>query len=228
MILLNDLSKKNQKKIKKFLSIINKSVYDYDEETSDLKKELKYNMLIEINELMEAGVSEDFAIKETLNRFGDKKSFSKNLIEIFNKVYFKKILSISLFTSIIASIFLLINCLGNIYIYINNSENSLIYINYFNNDLFRYTFKILLILYAISILLFFIWSLLNVILIKRSINFLFKILPINLTGMLDLFLLLRISVYSINNSILFWISVIFVHFSLVIIPFWIYIIIKKQ
>lgn len=228
MILLNDLSKENQKKIKKFLNVINRSVYDYDKETIDLKEELKYNMLIEINELMEAGVSEDFAIKETLNRFGDKKSFSKNLIEIFNKVYFKKILSISLFTSIIASIFLLINCLGNIYIYINNSENSLIYINYFNNDLFRYTFKILLILYAISILLFFIWSLLNVILIKRSINFLFKILPINLTGMLDLFLLLRISVYSINNSILFWISVIFVHFSLVIIPFWIYIIIKKQ
>ena len=149
MILLNDLSKENQKKIKKFLNVINRSVYDYDKETIDLKEELKYNMLIEINDLIESGLSEDFAIKETLNRFGDKKSFSNNLIKTFNKVYCKKILSISFFTSIIASFLLLINCLCNIYIYIDNSKNSFIYINHFNNDLFRYNFKILLILYAI-------------------------------------------------------------------------------
>ena len=59
-------------------------------------------------------------------------------------------------------------------------------------------------------------------------SFLFKMLPINFIGILDLFLLLRISSYSMNNSILFYILVIFVHFSLITIPFWEYIIIKKQ
>lgn len=225
MIKKSNLDVRNRKKIDKLLKIINKSVYDYNYDIKEFTEELESNILIEVNDLMSSGITEEVAVETVINKIG-KKDFSCDLIKVFNKSCFNWILNISFITSIIASILLLINIFCMIYIYIDRSESSFIYMNYFYNELFRYNFRLFLILYAASIIMFFIWSLINSLLLKRSRSFFFKVLPINIIGIVDLFLLVLYLYGGVNSNFITLVGII-VEISLITIPFWGYFIVKK-
>lgn len=221
MLKKSDLSKYNIKKINSYMKIINESVYDYNEDVHNFKEESESNILIEIDELIKTGLSEDAAVKISLKNFGDNHDLIPDINDTFNKVYHKNILKISSIGIILGAALLAITF---IWIFLGHR------INFLENNMYmtRSTYKISLVLIATSLILFIIWEISNLILMKRSKNFIFKILPINLIGLIDFILILiYLNTYISNISILLAISL-FEYFSLMLIPIFYYRIIRNK
>lgn len=219
MLIKSDLSKSNIKKINSYMKIIDKSVYDYNKDVSNFKEELESNILIEINELMKKGFNEDDAVKYSIENFGENNDIVSDINHIFNKIYHKSILKLSSIGVVFGAIILAITF---IWIFLGNK------ISFFRNNLYltRSTYKISLVIIAISLILFIIWEILNIILVKRSKNFFFKVLPINLIGLINIILIYTYT-YVFNETILLLICL-FEYFSLISIPIFYYRIIRNK
>lgn len=216
MIMKSSLDKKNIRKINNLLKSINKNIYDCNKEVVDFNEELENNILTEINELIKNGLSEDIAVEKVINNFGSEKDLYKDIDQTFNKIYLKGILKGSFIVSLIGAIILFLTF---IWVFSRSIFSKIIFEKYYFFT--RHTYKVALIILAISIVLFFIWSITNSIFVKRSRNFILKIIPINLIGIINIYIL--ISQISINLIVVFYIYI-----SLLVIPILNYVILKKN
>ena len=149
----------------------------------------------------------------------------KNIL--VNKIYFNNLFKFSFTMSAIGSILIIVELILRFYAKFlekfygfNYLKNTSFYKNYFNTDLSAYPFRIILILFAISIIMFFIWSLINIFYQKKNLNFVLNIVPINLIGIIDLYLLISATKTNIfrNNIINKLVFPYLIYLSLFLIP----------
>ena len=214
MMRKSNLDKKNIKKIDKLLKTINKNIYDCNEEIYDFNEEIENNILIEINDLIKKGLSEDIAVEKVINNFGNKEDLSKDIDKTFNKIIFKKLLLVSSMGVILGFI---------IYIF---SNLILIDNKFFQGELGRNVLKTSLLVTAISLLLFVIWEIANIIYTKRSGNFIYKLIPLNLIGLIDI--LIFIFLNNIHSVYIYSFLVFFLRISLLSIPIFYYLFVRNK
>lgn len=214
MMRKTNLDKKNIKKIDNLLKTINKNIYDCNNEVSEFNEELENNILIEINDLIKNGLSEDIAVEKVINNFGDKEDLSKEIDSTFNKVIFKKLLLLSSIGVILGFI---------IYIF---SNFILVDNKFYQGELGRNVLKTSLLVTAISLLLFVIWEVANIVYTKRSIKFIYKLMPLNLIGIIDsLILIFSTNVHSVY---LYSFLIFFLRISLLSIPIFYYLFVRNK
>lgn len=221
MLRKNDLSKSNIKKIDSHMKIINKSVYDYNEDINNFKEELEINILTEINELIAKGYTEDDAVKTSIENFGDSNHLIADINNTFNKVCYKNILKASSIGAILGFILYILN---NFFISFKIYD----LLNQSHTEFSRDVFKLSLLVTAISLLLFLFWEIANIIYTKRSKNFFVKILPINLIGLADLIILIRFSINGSAPLFIYDFCMLFLRLSLFSIPIFYYFIIRNK
>lgn len=214
MMRKTNLDKKNIKKIDNLLKTINKNIYDCNNEVSEFNEELENNILIEINDLIKNGLSEDIAVEKVINNFGDKEDLSKEIDSTFNKIIFKKLLLLSSIGVILGFI---------IYIF---SNFILVDNKFYQGELGRNVLKTSLLVTAISLLLFVIWEVANIVYTKRSIKFIYKLMPLNLIGIIDsLILIFSTNVHSVY---LYSFLIFFLRISLLSIPIFYYLFVRNK
>ncbi len=213
MIKKGNLNRNNIKKIHSIIKYIDNSVYDCNDEVILFKEELESNILIEINELIENGQTEDMAVDQVVKKFKKSKKFKKEIHDTFNKVCYENILKISSIGVIIGFILFLVSIIWT-------ECRRYFFISDWYMEMSRTIFKVSLVITAISLILFGVWEIANMLHLKRSRNFIFKIIPINLIGILDFIIIY----FGINNSI----TQLFLILSLPSIPFFYYLIIRNK
>lgn len=214
MMRKSNLDKKNIKKIDKLLKTINKNIYDCNEEIYDFNEEIENNILIEINHLIKKGLSEDIAVEKVINNFGNKEDLSKDIDNTFNKIIFKKLLLVSSMGVILGFI---------IYFF---SNLILIDNKFFQGEFGRNVLKTSLLVTAISLLLFVIWEIANIIYTKRSGSFIYKLIPLNLIGLIDI--LIFIFLNNIQSVYIYSFLVFFLRISLLSIPIFYYLFVRNK
>lgn len=213
MIKKGNLNRNNIKKIHSIIKDIDNSVYDCNDEVMLFKEELESNILIEINELIENGQAEDIAVDQVIKKFKKSKNFKKEIHDTFNKVCYENILKISSIGVIIGFILLLVS---NVWI----ECRRYFFISNWYMEMARTIAKVSLVITAISLILFGIWEIANIIHFKRSKSFLLKVLPINLIGLLD-FIIIFFGFFGTITDL-------FLIISLFSIPFFYYLIIRNK
>lgn len=210
----SNLDKKNIKKIDNLLKTINKNIYDCNKEVYDFNEELENNILIEINDLIKNGLSEDIAVEKVIDNFGNKEDLSKDIDSTFNKIILKKLLLLSSIGVILGFI---------LYIF---SNFILIDNKLYQGELGRNILKTSLLVTAISLLLFVIWEVVNIIHTKRSGNFIYKLIPLNLIGLIDFFIVIFST--NIHSSYVYSFLVFFFRISLFSIPIFYYVFVRNK
>lgn len=214
MMRKTNLDKKNIKKIDNLLKTINKNIYDCNNEVSEFNEELENNILIEINDLIKNGLSEDIAVEKVINNFGDKEDLSKEIDSTFNKIIFKKLLLLSSIGVILGFIIYIVSN----FILVDNK--------FYQGELGRNVLKTSLLVTAISLLLFVIWEVANIVYTKRSIKFIYKLMPLNLIGIIDsLILIFSTNVHSVY---LYSFLIFFLRISLLSIPIFYYLFVRNK
>lgn len=215
-----EVSKEGLRKIDYKLKVIDKSVYDYNSEVKNFKEEVRNNLIIKTIELIKNGCDEDQAIKEVLDKFGDSDILSQEINNTFNKIYFKGLLQFSSIGVIISAALLVL---------------TYIYIFLFRGRLFseyiwvtRYSYKTAIIGIFLSLVLFGIWEIANLIFVKRSKSFILKILPINIIALVDFIILMIFSRMGSYSEVIGNIVCLFIYFSLFSIPVFYYFIIRNK